>query len=210
MIINACLLKSKDAMRAGFTLLEVLVAVTIIALLASILLPVIAMVTYQSEVSIAANTIRALDASLRSYQTKTGFNIYPDNADKSDTTKNLTGFFRYDKEDPKSGLINILGRTETFSPATETFDDDGLLLDPWGEPYYFVRGDFTNKKRVKATYDDTKPQDSNKPKDADLPPLDSDWNIDDDGGYFYIYSHGDSNSEDDWVYVKNLRDNEYE
>ncbi len=188
----------------AFTLVELLVVVAIIGVLIAILIPAINFVQYQSHATDAANTIKTVHLAVEQYTLKTSMPLYPDNPPTADR---YVGFLKYnpDASTPADqGVLGILSKKQLFTPATEPVDDDGLMLDPWGEPFHYVKGNSANKKSS-ATYDANLPQDTNKPKDANLTPKESDWNIDDKNGFTYIYSIGDSSDDADWIYIKDSR-----
>ena len=187
----------------AFTLVELLIVLAIIATLVGILLPAINFVRYQSQAADAASTIKSVYLALEQYTTKSSLNLYPD--DPPDAANRYVGFLKYDPQNASDpGVLGKLSVKEYFSPTTEALNDDGHMLDPWGDPFIYVKGNFANRIGS-ASYDPNLPQDTNKPKDPSLAPKESDWNIDDKGGYRYIYSTGASDDPADWIYIKDSK-----
>ncbi len=195
-----------NLLRRGFTLIEMLVVVAIILLLASLLVPAVMGSQESYDKMAATDLVGGLLIALNIQKLESKGYPLPDNQEstnKSDAGYYI-GVFRYDRSDKNPGLVNRLVESQKFSfDAANMLNDDNILIDGWGNPIHYVLGNAANSKNL-ASYDDTKPQDLNKPKFADVAPLESDWNTGDIAGYPYIYSEGaDAGAGDEsWIYPK--------
>lgn len=192
--------------RQGFTLIEMLSVTAIIILLASFLVPAVMGSQESFDRLAASDLVGGLLIALNIQKLESKGYPLPDNQESTLKTDAgyYIGVFRYDRSDKNPGLVNRLVNAQKFSfDAGTMLDDDNVLIDGWGNPIHYVLGDAKNSKNL-PSYDNTLPQDLNKPKDADIVPADSDWNIGDIPGYPYIYSEGSDAGKGDksWIYPK--------
>ncbi len=114
--MNSAMLKQKK----GFTLMEVLAVVFIMAVLAAIMLPALRRVREGGRVTHARNEINQLIASLDMYSEDWGY--YP--ADDGAATYG------------SASLIAAL-RDGGYATWPDFIISGGNLLDPWGNPYVY-------------------------------------------------------------------------
>ena len=128
--------------RAGFTLVELLVVVAIIGLLAGVLVPGLNAGFRAAEKHRAAGVTKDLEGALRAYFTEYGeFPVGWNGEDKA---------YSKDNGNIVKALLNVgtgagekttgvnwkgIVFVEFDKAAREAFDKDGVLRDPWGEPY---------------------------------------------------------------------------
>ena len=198
----------------AFTLIEVLTVVAIIALLATIVIPLATNLLSSAERSKTELSMRAIYSSIELYKQDVGKYPYPDDpkSDVKGTDENLDGYLRWAPDgSANEGLMNQLISLYGYSYDGDEIDlDTGYLIDAWGNPYHFVRGNNANRKDGPNPYDPSLPHDLNKPKDADIPAADSDWNSADKNAHIYIYSEGDMNDPETWVYLRDSKVKEEE
>ena len=191
-------------LRNAFTLVEILMVVGIITLLSALLLPAVLGSEESFQKSATQNLVDSLYMAMRSYKMGNSMYPLPDEQESPDPLKSgyLVGHLRYDRSDQNRGIVNHFVDVQEFVFDTELFlGEDNLLTDPWGTPIHYVRGDSKNNN-TKPGYDPDKPQDLNKPKDADMAPAKSDWNSQDERAHVYIYSEGPEFNQDSWIYYK--------
>ncbi len=121
--MNSAMLKQKK----GFTLMEVLAVIFIMAVLAAIMLPALRRVRERGRITHARNEINQLIASLEMYSEDWG--TYPP-----------------DDGAPTYGSASLIaalsgGGYATWPPFV--ISEDGDLLDPWGKPYVYRNGSTT-------------------------------------------------------------------
>lgn len=190
--------------RRAFTLIEIMVVITIIAVLAALVLPSVIGTEVAFQKAATQSLVDSLMVSLKNYKLDGKTYPLPDEQESVSSTDPgyLRGVFRYDRSDVNPGLINNFVNKQKFALDTDLFlGEDNILTDPWGNHIRYVRGDGKNHAD-KSGYDSNLPQDLNKPKDADLKPEDSDWNSADERGYPYVYSEGAEQDIATWIYYK--------
>jgi len=127
-------MRSHGGRRNAFTLIEILVVISIIALLAGLLVTGIVVIKEKIKIYLAKTEIAAITTALASYHRD--MNAYPpDTAD----------WGQGDIHDPESILKYLASPVKTRSgrevgPYLELQGDkfiDGKMRDPWGNPYEF-------------------------------------------------------------------------
>ncbi|MHC4715384.1 MAG: type II secretion system protein [Planctomycetota bacterium] len=159
---------------AGFTLVELLIVIGIIALLVGILVPVVQTALVQAEVTRCAGVVSMLAASCQSYKTETGY--YPGQHDINKIGETSAGpDIRTGSQRLREALFD---EGKPWAPAFEAEDilDDGSVSDKFTEKMavlYFparlgVQGTAQynvhhNIEYVRASYDD-----NDRPTDAEI------------------------------------------
>ncbi|TET34239.1 MAG: prepilin-type N-terminal cleavage/methylation domain-containing protein [Planctomycetota bacterium] len=162
-------------MRRGFTLVELLVVISIITILAGLILPSIWRAKTKAKITKAASYIAQLEAYLQLYHD------YEDNGDYPPTSLRDLGknFGTNGKNDGIESLLACLASKESGAPyhippekdirnsdkdkIPKSFDNDrGVetkdayeVVDPWGNPYVYVHHrdyDTSGSKKHKYTY----------------------------------------------------------
>ena len=144
--------------RRGFTLIEMLVVISIIAILAGLLLPVFAKVKLKARISQAKNEMQNLTAAFTQYDT--AYSRYPGNVNGQDYTYGYPGAPSANSTTTNSDLMVIINALDTGAAginshnvknpqklvlySAKTAGDtnsaglstiDNQLRDPWGHPY---------------------------------------------------------------------------
>ena len=110
--------QTRDALRAGFTLLEILIVVVIIGLLASIVLPRLTAQTDVARANAAKAEIRSFITALELF--KQHYNRYPTNSEGLEALVHKpAGLDRW----PDGGFL----------------DQQSKPIDPWGHPYIYIQ-----------------------------------------------------------------------
>lgn len=111
-------MKKNKRYQAGFTLIEVMVVVVILAILAAIVVPRIMRRPDQAKIVKAKQDVMAIENAMDLYKLDNGF--YP-------TTEQG---------------IKALVKKPASSPVPENWESGGYLkrlpLDPWGHPYHYL------------------------------------------------------------------------
>lgn len=144
----------------AFTLIELLVVVAIIAILASIAVPVISKALENAKKAQARTEIRTIETAVRAYYNE--YSKYPHDNGKADRI-----YADYNNE-----LLNVLrnldktGNTSygnnprriVFMEVSEgSLDKDGNFVDPWQKPYRIaIDTDFNNTVSAGSPYNDIK------------------------------------------------------
>ncbi len=188
-------MKNKKQLSA-YSLIEILVVVSIIALL-SVMISTLA-VSIKTKMDIAKT--EALVSS---------FNMYlfskprppPDRlTPPANKDEERVGYLMFDITEKKPGIVNKLVWSGFSFDYSNMVDSQNRVTDAWGNPIHYVLGDAKNRIGS-SSYDPSKPQDLNKPKDANIPAHNSDWNRGDELGFAYIYSTGVPDPlKHEWIY----------
>ncbi len=148
----------------GFTLLELLIVIAIIAILASVAFPVTGMVIDQARKAEARNEVMNIVNAIKTYETE--YSKYP-------VDSNAAGTDFYEDRTDREFMGILLGDDEVMNPRRKVFyegknakegvagldygDGEGggggdgggttpRLVDPWGEEYYFqIDADYDGK-----------------------------------------------------------------
>lgn len=120
----------KDRTRNAFTLIELMVVITIIGILIAILLPVIGAVFTSGEKAQARTEIMGLEAAIRKYYDD--YNKFPPGTGepKQQATESLAKLLsgvNEGGENPREKLYM------EFKPSSIA---NGKFVDPWGQPYW--------------------------------------------------------------------------
>ena len=131
---------------AGFTLIELMVVISIIGILAALSAGVITMVSKQNKMAATRATIQKLELVLNNYYNDTG--LYPPTPEdytlNADVMSVLTGDLNHDKTyDPETGDIAKSSRWRgPYLPIDrKNTDATGNLKDLWGNPYRYREND---------------------------------------------------------------------
>lgn len=121
--------------RAAFTLMELLVTISIIALLAAILLPAINTAVRKGETTKAQVEVTSLRAAWEAYYLR--YNRWPASISGSDSAQPM--------ERKYVGILRGEQKYKTDNPLLVRFMEfpeeslvEGNFVDPWDEPYYFL------------------------------------------------------------------------
>jgi len=128
--------------RSGFTLIELLVVVAIIAILASIAVPVISKAVENAKKAQARTELKTIETALRAYFNE--YSKYPQGSGQADRS--------YTSESEQAQLMNVLralnvspNNNHVLNPRRIVFLEipDGSLqnnafIDPWGNVYRIV------------------------------------------------------------------------
>lgn len=107
--------------RRGLTLIEILVVITLIAVLIGILMPAISMVRNQAKVTYARQTLQELQTAFDVYRAEHPRKRYPEErADKG----------------IHEDLLDDLDERRLWSRGDRLIKDE-LLVDPWMQPYRY-------------------------------------------------------------------------
>jgi len=122
----------------GFTLLEVLIVVIIMAILASILLPAFAKTRELARRKKRDADLRTIPLAIRNYKHETGkwpipgsvlppptLTFVDNNGDVVNMVNDMTGL-------PQEGKLTLLPLGDY------NVDGNNTILDPWGKPYRFI------------------------------------------------------------------------
>ncbi|MCD5390942.1 type II secretion system protein GspG [candidate division NPL-UPA2 bacterium] len=139
----------------GFTVVELLTVIAIIAILAAIIMPALRRARIKAHEAKAKSMIAQLEIALSMY--KTDFGSYPDydgestqyDAEADEILALLTGRDPddpdWDLEDGEPGELDTIGNPNWNGPYLEVKKDDikwinggNYLKDPWGNPYVII------------------------------------------------------------------------
>jgi prepilin-type N-terminal cleavage/methylation domain-containing protein len=159
----------------GFSLLEVLVVISIVIVLAAMLLPLVAMLRESARVQQATSMVEQLHMAIKMYASEDLQRRLP--PEESDL------FIRYDRVGGPPRLINQLenmglsGNLQKLIPDPSGSAGISLLLDPWNRPYRYQP--------------DAPPADPSAVGTSVRPdPQRTDWNARNQVPYDYVYSLG--------------------
>lgn len=146
---------------AGFTLVELLVVLSILAVLAALLLPAVNVVRESSRKAEAKQVVCQFRSAVEAYATFDGQKCYPGHFGAGNPyAPTAITYFRYvsDVTDPErayslsffdnqsgitiNGVLNLLAAQDLPLPVPriDRADDDQRFLDPWGHPYHYRLG----------------------------------------------------------------------
>ena len=131
--------------KKGFTLIELMVVISIIGILAALSAGVVSMVTKQNKVTAATATLDKLGLALDRYYQHHG--VYPPTPENpkenAEVISALTGDLNHDKFYDKSPESEDVKKSGTwrgpYLPVDAKYTDgNGNLLDLWGLPYRYI------------------------------------------------------------------------
>ena len=180
--------------KQAFTLIEVLTVMGIIGILAAITVPIILNSTAQAERSTVRDEVERLTAIWDLIKLEKG--VYP----SPEVDNNLS----WDASNASPGILNGIVVKYDFQISLDRLDDEKHFIDYWDMPIKYVLGNYGNRidKKLRDPAVD-KPQDTNKPIGDPTTDIaaESNWNPDNNGGFAYIWSYGDSmEDESQWIY----------
>jgi len=131
---------------SGFTLIELMVVVTIIGILAGLSVGVVSMVGKQNKIAASRATIQKIEAALNNYYTHAGrFPPTPeDYRFNAEVIALLTGDLNHNKVyDPENGdMVKSSRWRGPYIPIdTKNTDSEGNLNDLWGRPYRYYENE---------------------------------------------------------------------
>ncbi len=120
----------------GFTVIELLVVVAVIAVLSGLLLGGVSLVQQRSRVAATRQTLMELSAAFAQYRQEDGHRRFPAVAPD-------LGISRTPIPPATIGVLDLLDRKRLWSPQALRTDALGRLCDPWGGPlrYSLTRPD---------------------------------------------------------------------
>ena len=131
---------------SGFTLIELMVVISIIGILAGLSLGVVSMVSKQNRIAATRATVQKLEAALNNYYTHAG--SYPPTPEdytlNADVVAMLTGDLNHDKiYNPNDGdLVKSSRWRGPYIPIDKkNTDSEGNLNDMWGRPYRYYENE---------------------------------------------------------------------
>lgn len=118
--------------QAAFTLVELLVAMTVIAVLAGLLFGGLMMIRQSARLRGALHVLGQLQVGMDSYRAEDSRKRFPpvNGTDSSLSTRPLPGYAR--------GILEIFQERGFIDRSVATYDDQGRILDPWMRPYCYV------------------------------------------------------------------------
>lgn len=120
----------------GFTLVELLTVIAIIALLAGLIFPAVISVQDKAKRSKAKSMIQSLSVALKMYQND--FGVYPTDTDVGATSGAAALNIALGQRHIGTSAGNV-GPYMEFK--TKDLNGSGEVIDPWGTPYYYYPDD---------------------------------------------------------------------
>lgn len=120
----------------GFTLLELLVAIVIIAALAGIVIGAGHRAIQAGQIARVRAELAALSAALENYQR--AFGDYPRTDDEAQLLQSLIGKRDLSNTAIEAHTLLDAARFTTAGSLDPFTDPSAVLIDPWGQPYVYV------------------------------------------------------------------------
>ena len=115
--------------KRGFTLIEMLLVIVIIAILVALLFPAIKQALIKAEIAKAKTTVLSIATAFKAFNSQYGY--WPAAAGSGSSTPiKMT-------KDILTGSDNSLGIT-FLDYSQKDIDSSGNILDPWKQPYWFA------------------------------------------------------------------------
>ena len=124
--------------RSGFTLIEILIVITVIAVLFALLMPAIGIVRLRAMRTEARQIVSQLAISLETYNNEDRRHRYP-YQDQLYPTPTLTVPLPFSTKAQAGVTVGLLKLLQPVGVNTgpRPLDEQGRMLDPWGEPYRY-------------------------------------------------------------------------
>ncbi len=151
--------KTRKAHRSGFTLIELVMVVMILAIVAGLAVPVVGWVRRSANYAAQANTQQALVSNLEFYRTTYGNNGYPDHLDSlllaSDPTKVIPyaekGLYEDGASDPTNAGLIVAGTI--VDDQAECFNWLTHVLDHNDSEFSGLQGNPSNSAETEREFD---------------------------------------------------------
>lgn len=130
--------RTRTAARQGFTLVEILVVITILGILMAMMVPAAGLIIKRAKVSQAKSDAGVVVAIMMKYRAE--YNRWPSFAKSQGTLRTDGDWVKAMSPKPGGGFDeNNPKRIVFFQPGAGALDETtGAFVDPWGQPFVYM------------------------------------------------------------------------